>query len=166
MRRKLFLISCAVFVLLVQLTNYSSCIKEYSYERPPLDTLSLQDSVPDDTTVNTFVFSHCEACAGKDDYLPETWNFKYDTFFFCGNVSRAVIEPEHSAFTFFGPSACSEDSGLIITAFLDRPLEGEMKNVTTNNVVFQYYNNRGTDFIFESNELIPFSLTIEEYSES
>src|SRR5215203_428684 len=141
-RKLLYIIPACV--LLFQLLSYQSCVKEYSYEGSPVDTIPAHDSIPDDTTVNKFVFPYCSGCDGKDDYIFGTWNFKYDTSFFCGNITRAIIEPEHRmAFTFFGPSACSTDTGLIMTVYLDAPLNADASNILVHHVIFQYYNNNG-----------------------
>src|SRR5882724_966529 len=112
---KLLYIISLLFIFCVQLTGFSGCIKEYSYERQMIDTLSTIDSIPDDTTAEPLIFSHCPGCDGQDNFLLSTWNFKYDTSFICGNITRAINSPDHSAFTFFGPSACSLDTGIIMT---------------------------------------------------
>ena len=167
MVRKLLYIICAIFSLWMQLLSFSGCVKEYSYEARDLiiDTLP-NDSIPDDTTVDKIIFPTCSACNGKDDYLLSTWNFKSDTSFLCGNVTRAIITPDHNAFTFFGPSACSADTGLIMTVYLSTPLNGDISNISAQYVVFQYYNNTGTQDIFDSFQLVPFSLTIDTYTQA
>jgi len=166
MYRKLLYIIPAC-ILFFQLASYQSCTKEYSYEGSPLDTIPT-DSIPDDTATNTFAFPHCSACDGKDDYILGTWSFKYDTSLLCGNITRGIIEPQyHMAFTFFGPSACSTDTGLIMTVYLDISLDADVSNVTAPHAVFQYYNNLGiAGDIFVSSDLRPFTLFIEQYTQS
>ena len=167
MLRKLFFVSCIGIVLAMQLLNFSACVKEYSYEGSPVDSIP-GDSIPDDTISDKLIFPYCSACEGKDDYILGTWNFKYDTSFFCGNLTRGIIEPEHRmAFTFFGPSACSADTGLIMTVYLDVPLDKDVSGITAHHVIFQYYNNKGTkQDIFVSNEQRPFTLFIEQYTQA
>ncbi len=172
MLRSVLYMLCAG-LLFFQLMCYQSCVKEYSYEGGPRDTLDTIprdtipiDTIPNDTIVQSIVFPYCQGCVGRDDYIMGTWNFKYDTFFFCGNITRALLEPTgRSAFTFFGPSTCSLDTGLIMTVYLSIPLISDSYNITTSNVFFQYYNNiGGTGDIFYSREAKPFSLTIEQYT--
>ena len=167
MLRKLFFAGCVGFVLLMQLANFSGCVKEYSFEGSPFDTIPT-DSIPDDTATNKLIFPYCTGCDGKDDYIFDSWNFKYDTSFFCGSITRGIIEPEHRmAFTFFGPSSCSADTGLIMTVYLDVPLNADVSNITVHHVIFQYYNNLDTQQdIFVSSDLRPFTLFIEQYTQS
>ena len=157
---KLLYITSLLFIFGVQPAGFSGCIKEYSYERPAIDSL------PEDTTANPVIFPHCPACNGQDDFLLSTWNFKYDTSFICGNITRAINSPDHSAFTFFGPSACSLDTGLIMTVYLNAPLIADTAGVAAQYVVFEYYNNKGTQDIFVSFKLVPFSLTIDTYTQA
>ena len=170
MLRRFVLIMCAG-LLFFQLMSYESCIKEYSYEGGPtdtLDTIPVIDTLLNDTTTSSppIVFQHCDACNGQSGYTLGTWNFKYDTSIFCGNITRAIINVDKNAFTFFGPSACSLDTGLIMTVYLDAPLDGDATNVTALHTYFQYYNNKGIQDIFDSFESAPFVLTIEKYTQS
>ncbi len=157
-------------LLFFQLISYESCIKEYSYEGGPadtLDTIPVSDTLSNDTTTSPpIVFQHCDACNGQSGYILSTWNFKYDTSFFCGSITRAIINIDKNAFTFFGPSACSRDTGLIMTIYLDNPLTGDAEDITTSHAYFQYYNNNGIQDIFDSLDSIPFTLTIEKYTKS
>jgi len=160
--RGLLHIACLLFVSGLQLITFSGCIKEYSYEKPPVDSLPI-DSIPDDTIAHTPTFSHCVACDGKDDFILNTWNFKVDTSFLCGNITRALRSPDRKGLTFFGPSACSLDTGLIMTVYLYDPLVADATNITAGYTVFQYYNNVGTQDIFDSFQLVPFTLIIDTY---
>jgi hypothetical protein len=167
MVRRLLNIICIIFILCMQLASFPGCIKEYSYEGGIIDSIPIDDSIPGDTIANTLIFPHCSGCDGKDGYILGAWSFKYDSFFFCGNITRGIIEPEHRmAFTFFGPSACSTDTGVRMTVYLDVPLNGDASYIITHHVILQYYNNKGTQDIFVSDDVRPFSLTIEQYTEA
>ena len=61
------------------------------------------------------------------------------------------------------PSACSLDTGLIMTVYLYDPLVADATNITAGYTVFQYYNNVGTQDIFDSFQLVPFTLIIDTY---
>ncbi len=144
------------------------CVKEYSYEGglndtsviPPVDTSIIQDSVDE-----TLIFPICVSCTGKDDFYEEKWSFSYDTNFFCGNVTNAVVTPTRDGFTFFGPSACSNDSGLIISAFLSNAtLTQDLENITTTQVALEYYDNISGDDIMYSDPSLNLSLTILSYN--
>ncbi len=145
MLRKLLHITRIIFVFYIELTGFSGCIKEYSFEGGPTnDTIPVQDTIPiqDTTVMPQMSFPFCAGCKSMDDFTLSTWNFKYDTSLLCGTVTNAVITPERNGFTFFGPSVCSADTGLVMTVFLDaKALDRDRSNITTNNVIFQYYDN-------------------------
>lgn len=168
MLRRFVLIICSG-LLIFQLISYESCRKEYSYEGGPADTLNtipVIDTLSNDSTdsYEPIAFPYCPSCNGQQGYILNTWNFKYDTSFFCGSVTRSVMNMEKTAFTFFGPSACSLDTGLIMTVYLINPLEKDEANITASRAYFQYYNNKGIQDIFESSDSIPIILTIEKYT--
>jgi hypothetical protein len=156
-------------LLFFQLLSYESCIKEYSYEGGPagtVDTIPVIDTLSNDSTDTSapIVFPYCSACNGQSGYILGTWNFKYDTSFFCGNITRSIINVDKNAFTFFGPSACSLDTGLIMSVYLDNPLIEDAENITASRAYLQYYNNKGIQNIFDSSDSIPITLTIEKYT--
>ena len=59
--------------------------------------------------------------------------------------------------TFFGPSACTIDTGLIMTAFFDTLLDQDRENVRASRAVIQYYIKNSADDVFRSRE---FDLTL------
>ncbi len=155
---KLLNISCIIFILYIELISFSGCIKEYSYEGEPAN-----HTIPiDDTGFRSPIsFPFCAGC--RQDFILTGWNFKYDTSLLCGSVTNAVITPERNGFTFFGPSACSADTGLVMTVFLDSDaLNKDKSNITTNNVIFQYYDNTTFSDIFISGRF-SVSFTIDTY---
>ncbi len=161
MIRQLLYITCAFFLLCLELAGFSGCIKEYSYEGGPAqDTTSIQDTTPKPA----IMFPVCAKCDGINDPLLSTWSFKYDTSFFCGNITRAIIAPDRTGFTFFGPSACSIDTGLVMTVYLGTDvLDRDKSGITSNEVIFEYYDNVTLTDIFMTNKLGTFSLTIDTY---
>lgn len=164
MIRQLLYIGCAFLFLCVQVTGFSGCVKEYSYEGGPAIDTTL-DSIPSDTiSKDAIVFPVCAECKDAGDILPSTWNFKYDISFICGNITNAIISPERNGFTFFGPSACSLDSGLVMTVYLSSGfLDADKVNITTDRVIFEYYDNVTLTDIFVTAQLGTFSLTIDAY---
>ena len=164
MIRKLLYFGCAFFLLCVEPAGFSGCIKEYSYEGGPLQD-TVHDSIPFDTFPGqAIVFPVCTECKNPDDSSTSEWNFKYDTSFLCGNITAAIIAPDRNGFTFFGPSACSTDTGLVMTVYLGAYfLDTDKLNITTNKVIFEYYDNVAPSDIFITAELAGFSLTIDTY---
>ena len=154
MPRRLLYISCIIFILYLQLSGFSGCVKEYSYEGGPAnDPLPINDtiSIPDTTVIPLISFPFCAGCSSMDDYILSTWKFKSNGSLLCGTVTNAVITPERNGFTFFGPSACSADTGLVMTVFLNaEALDRDQSNITTNIVTFQYYDNATLSDIFNS----------------
>lgn len=82
----------------------------------------------------------------------------------CGHVTRVVISPDHKGMTFFGPSLCSADSGLIITAFFDKEVLGtDQNNLPADRVSLQYYDNTTNIDVMVSKQPNVFSLTITSF---
>src|SRR5947209_7622391 len=107
-------------VLLVFVFLFTGCLKEeYSYEGgtvPPVDTTTTNV----DTTLPVASVVHCSLCKPNDPVRSMQWHFMYEgVSALCGPVTKAVLSPEKNAMTFFGPSACTIDTGLIMTAFFD-----------------------------------------------
>ncbi len=107
----------------------------------------------------------CPACIGEDVQIEDKWSFYIDGSFLCGDIDTAiVITPERNGFTFFGPSSCSSDSGMVFTVFLNGELlNKDIYNFTTQNIAFYYYDNIGQTLAYTSKRSIPFSFTIESY---
>jgi hypothetical protein len=169
--RALFLIGTFLFFL-----YNTGCFKEeYSYEGGPLrdtttitDTTSIVDTTrqTDSTIVvdTAFAFPDCNFCKYATSLTQDQWNFRYDTNFLCGTVTNAVMTPDKNAFTFFGPSSCTEGTGLIITAFFETTFDGDRAGVVSNQVTMQYYNNNnGGKDIFVSGPGTKFSITINQF---
>lgn len=145
------------------LFNFCSCDKEYSYEGGALpDTIPVppvHDTIPSPAST----FPSCAECSNLSSSPTLFWSFKFDTSSLCGSVTNAVITPDRNGFTFFGPSTCSVDSGLIMTVFVDPDtLNSNKTNITTINATLEYYDNTSnTDVFFATRHLITFK--IESY---
>ena len=145
------------------------CAKEYSYEGgPPPDTAAVPDPIglPDTTgTLPPPPVAGCNSCAITDTSSASKWRFEVDGRQVCGFVTRAVLSPDADAMTFFGPSSCSRDSGLIITAyFQNQSLKEDQTNLTATQAELEYYDNTTlTDFL-QSRSTHPFTVTIYQYS--
>ncbi len=142
------------------LKGFCSCKKEYSFEGIPINSII---PLPDTSIVLADNFPQCLECSATTDLTLETWRFNYKNALLCGKVTGAVITPERNGFTFFGPSTCSGDTGLILTVFLDNiALNRDQAGITTNNVVLEYYDNiTPSDVLLSKQHSI--SLTIENY---
>lgn len=153
--------SITSLVLLVLVTaSGTGCIKEYSYEkRLKQDSTIIDEPVP--STGTRFPF--CPSCIGRDTVLLSKWSFKTDSTLLCGEITNAVLSPDRTAFTFFGPSACSQDTGLIMTVYLNGvKLDADKSNISTERAIFEYYH-RGYPDILLSRPLPGFTLTINRY---
>ena len=161
MINKCFHIIGIIFILYIQIFCYTGCAKEYSYEGGPfIDTIPQQD-----TTAVSHGFPFCTLCSGNaaNNLF---WNFQYNNTLLCGSITNSVITPERDGFTFFGPSACSGDTGLVMTVFLDPDALNEDKyNITTNNASLEYYDNTTLSDIFTSTHH-SISFTIDSYIHS
>lgn len=163
------LIGCIVICMLWYIcsTGISGCAKEYSFEGAAAD--SVTDSIPviDSPTKAAIKFPECAGCAGMDDFIMNKWSFRNDSSFVCGNITDAIVTPERNAFTFFGPSSCSEDTGLIITVYLNYGyLDADRTNVVTNHVIVRCYDNAVEKDIYASTQELGFTLIIDSYTQS
>ncbi|ULQ57249.1 hypothetical protein KJS94_03425 [Flavihumibacter rivuli] len=150
-----------------------SCAKEYSIEgrdtadgplRPDstiqVDTSTTEDSLP----AQLLVIPSCSVCDSTKPMELQQWRFKVGNSWLCGPITRAIISPEKDAMTFFGPSACSPDSGAVFTAYLDGDkLDRDRQNLQIYKVSFYYYDNYGTDRLLKSYMPHPFFLQIDRY---
>jgi hypothetical protein len=142
-----------VFVLF-----YCSCKKEYSYEASPITT--------DTTTIPTVIQPYiCPACIGNETFQENKWSFRNNGLLRCGEIDTAISNPTRTGFTFYGPSACSKDTGMIMTILLDTlRLNRNISNVTYSMSAFYYYDNVGNTYIYMNRQQSPFTVTIESYT--
>ncbi len=157
--------SLLVFLLVLQiiLLQNAGCKKEYSCEG--CFSTTTVDSIPVPPPV-VGAFPQCPLCRASDDLLLSRWNFKTGNSFLCGVVSNAGagIDPYKKAFTFFGPSACSIDTGLVMTVYLPVALDRDRFNITASRAAFYYYDNNAPKDIFISLPTsAPFFLTLESF---
>lgn len=158
--RKPYYFSLCSLGLLIVLLQTLGCKKEYSYEGGNLivqkDSILLP-SVP----VNNI--PGCITCKVTDELLLGKWNFKTGNVFLCGSVTSAGIIAGKTAFTFFGPSACSNDTGLVMTIYLPVALDRDRFNIPISKAAFYYYDNNATKDILISLQAAPFSATIKSF---
>lgn len=138
----------------------AGCAKEYSYEGGEINVRVDTIRVPVGHTDPV-----CPACINNTIPQLSQWNFKSGNWLLCGEADTAIISPERTAFTFFGPSACSADTGMIISVYLEpeQRLDRDRNNITTNRNAFYCYDNVRPSYIFSSQSNVPFQVTIESY---
>lgn len=145
-----------IFILLLN----AACRKEYSYEK------GIAIVQRDSSRINPVItnsFPTCSACKPTDNLLISTWNFKIGNSYLCGTIDAAGTLGDKTTFTFFGPSACSIDTGLVMTVYLSTVLNTDIFNYTTSKAAFFYYDHFGTKDIFISQANAPFSVTVESF---
>jgi hypothetical protein len=146
-------------VFLLLFVFIPGCEKEYSYEGGPV--IVTPDSTGGPAPPKPWV---CPACIGQNDYTENKWSFYIDSSFYCGIIDTAIVLPARTGFTFFGPSACSADSGMVITVSMEgRVLNTDYFNITTVRVGYYYYDNIIPTLPLVSRPGSPFSLTMESY---
>jgi hypothetical protein len=117
----------------------TGCAKEYSYEAGPKDTIISDTILVPPPPKPPWI---CPACIDKDKQIESKWSFYTDSAFYCGDIDTAIVIPERTGFTFYGPSSCSADSGMVITVFMDGMLlDRDYRNISTRRVGFYYYDN-------------------------
>jgi hypothetical protein len=89
---------------------FFGCKKEYSCEA--CNRINLPDT---NTTNNNPQPYICPSCIGADDFIENRWSLSNGGDFYCGIIDTAIAAPARNGFTFYGPSLCSTDSGLVMT---------------------------------------------------
>lgn len=151
-----------VFLLLV---IAAGCAKEYSFEgaatRPPRrDTVITGGG-------NINPPGICAACTGTDQPIENRWSLHVGNMLYCGVIDTAIATPERTGFTFFGPSACSADSGMVITVYLNGiKLDHDFTSFSTDKAGFYYYDNVTPSYMLITNPGQPFSVVIDSYEHS
>lgn len=150
---------CSVYIiLLTAVTIAVSCSKEYSCEGCNISTVS--DSTINNTT-QTYI---CPSCIGADDFIENRWSLYNGNDFYCGLIDTAIAAPARNGFTFFGPSLCSNDSGLVMTINTEPALlNQDVFNATTVKVGMYYYDNIAQTYPFITQTGFQFSVTIKSY---
>jgi hypothetical protein len=150
-----------IFLFLVPvLLILTRCAREYSFEGQPPATGDTTIVIPVQTVIPS-----CPLCNSSSGTNPGTWSFQTGNSNLCGEIDTAIVSPARTAFTFFGPSQCSADSGMVVSVYLDEDtLNRDRANLALEKVVFYYYDRIGPSDIFTSRPNSPFTLTINAYS--
>ena len=154
-----------LFILLIPLLQSEGCVKEYSFEGANRDTIPLNDTLPADSSLPPATFPQCSLCRSSDSLRLGQWSFTTGNAYLCGTFSNSGFfsGTGRTSFTFFGPSACSVDTGIVVSVYLPVPLDQDRFNVVTANTAFYYYDHNGTHDIFQSRPAFGFSVTVESY---
>ena len=78
-------------------------------------------------------------------------------------VDKAGFVGTNTVFTFFGPSACSIDTGMVLSFYLLVPFDQDRFDVLTSNTSFHYYDHHAPKDIFIRHPPTPFWVNIESY---
>jgi hypothetical protein len=156
--------SIVFFSLSVLLWYNSGCAKEYSYERqdtaPPVQDSTSTSPIPQPSPD----FPLCAACADKDNYEEDRWSFKAGNSFLCGIIDTAIVNIERNAFTFFGPSACSSDTNMVISVYLEsQKLDRSQQNIVIPKVFFYFSAAGSPQFVLVSRSGTPFTVILKTY---
>ncbi|TMI62512.1 MAG: hypothetical protein E6H07_13925 [Bacteroidetes bacterium] len=133
------------------------CIKEYSVEGvPPVIIDTIQPPV---------AIYVCPSCPGNETFIENKWSMRDDTLLRCGIIDTAIVAPDRTGFTFYGPSACSADTGIVMTIIFDTiHLNRDLTNITSRFAAFYYYDNVGQTYIYMSKQQNPFTVIIDSYN--
>ena len=163
--------SLAVFFVLCMLTLQNTrCTKEYSYEGRDTAIIVSNPPIPQNDTLPTSLdtvklFPQCAKCNAADALSVGSWNFKAGNSYLCGGITNSGFFGGNSKMdiTFFGPSACSVDTGLVISAYLPVTLDRDRFNITTTQAAFYYYDHNSPEDILDSRSGKGFSVTIGSF---
>ena len=161
---KLYYFLAFAFVLPTLLLQNTGCYKEYSIEG--MDTARVVRDTASPGPVGIInAFPACSLCKPESDISIGQWNFKTGNSFLCGGVTNSGFFGGYSRkdFTVFGPSACSVDTGLVISVYLSVPLDQDRYNLTTDQTAFYYYDNHAVKDILISLPTAPFTINVQSY---
>ena len=149
------------FLIIVSLLFIAGCGKEYSFEGNavrPIDTTSPPPPPP------VYHFPVCAVCATLSTTELSTWSFKMEDVPTCGRADTAIVISDRTVFTFFGPSSCSGDTGMVITVYLHDTLNRNRSYVYADKVSFYYYDRVTPSYIMMSQVYAPFTGAIRDYN--
>jgi hypothetical protein len=142
----------------------AGCRKEYSYEGGPSTVAPVDTGVTTEPLPPAPLIGVCAACTDAAGSDPATWGFRLEGIAACGPVTRAVMSIEKNAFTFFGPSSCSSDSGLIITAYFNEPFfTQDRSGLPAASAFLSYYDNTTNNDFLSSNNQHRITVWIDNY---
>jgi hypothetical protein len=156
-----FFLLLALPILFLQNTG---CEKEYSFEG--IDTARIQpDTISIQPPVVVSTFPQCQSCQASEELLTGTWNFETGNAYLCGTFTNSGFIGGYSKtdFTFFGPSACSVDTGIVVSVYLPVPLDQDRFNISSSSSAFYYYDNHAPKDIFDSSPLTGFTVTVQSF---
>jgi len=152
---------CYILLLgCVAATCITSCRRIYVYKRQAGTTDSVPVIAPPAAD-----FPTCNVCTGFTA-AQNQWSFKIGNSSLCGGFDKSVINIERNTFTFFGPSACAIDTGLVLTASIGtQALVKDYYNLTVPKVDFIYYKTGAADILYNQT-VRDVSMVIESYIHS
>lgn len=163
---KLYYFLAVFLVLPMLLLQNTGCEKDYSYEGGDTLTIIRNPVIPPDSLPGTIKeFPDCSLCNAANDLSIGTWSFKTGNSYLCGETTNSGLFGGYTKMdiTFFGPSACSGDTGIVISVFLPVPLDQDRFNITASYAAFYYYDHHAPKDIFDSQSEKPFTVTLQSF---
>lgn len=154
----------ATAVIIHLFVSGTGCSKEYSCEscniNSPADSLPIPATPPVSSELPV-----CPSCNSYPDPVElNQWSLKAQQSQACGIIDTAIINPERTAFTFYGPSACSADTGMVLTVYMEnRVLNQDISNLTINRSSFYFYDRVTPSDIYMSRQTVAFPIHIDRY---
>lgn len=155
-----------LFISFITVILLAACARENSFEGnaipPRPDTTQGGGGGGGGTTPPPGI---CKLCVGNDIQAENKWSLHAGSILYCGKIDTVIVLGDRAVFTFFGPSSCSTDSGMVVTVYMDGlRLDHDITSSTVNRVSFFYYDHVAPSYMLQSQANIPFSLTIDEYN--
>lgn len=154
----------AIAVAMYLFVLVAGCTKEYSCEgcntNVPADSLPIPATPPVASELPV-----CPSCNTFPDPVElGQWSLKAQQSQACGIIDTAIINPERTAFTFYGPSACSADTGMVLTVYMEnRVLNQDISNITINRSSFYFFDRVTPSDIYMSRQTVVFPVHIDWY---
>ncbi len=153
-----------LFTFTILLLQNTGCSKEYSFEGANRDTIPT-DTLDTVVSPPPITFPQCTLCNASGEFSTGHWSFKTGNSYLCGSFTNSGFFGGNSktAFTFFGPSACSVDTGLVVSVYLPLPLDQDRYNLNTSKASFFYYDHNAPKDILISRSTSVFSVTVQNF---
>jgi len=111
------------------------------------------------------IFPQCASCKDSSQIALGHWSFKVGDTTLCGSFTNSGFFSGNSktSFTFFGPSACSVDTGIVVSVYLSVPLNQDRYGLTTDTTAFYYYDHNSPDDILASRHTAVFTVNVQSF---
>ncbi len=165
LRRCLYHLLLFVLVLPILWVSTAGCWKEYSFEGRDSTQIAPIPTTPAPLPPASN-FSSCSLCKETDTLKLGQWGFKAENTYLCGSATSSGFTGSYKYFSLFGPSACSADTGLVVSILVPVPLTEDRFDINATEVDFYYYTRFSQTHLFNNRISNEISVSVHSYINS